>query len=318
MGKIDYLGHQMLERVHLVEVAPRDGLQNLKQPISTEIKKEFVRQLAEAGLKEIEVTSFVHPKAIPQMADASEVAAFGVEEGKKKGFLPTALVPNLRGAQSAWEAGLRTVNYVISVSKTHNKENINRSHEESLEELVKIREALPDLRINVALATVFGCPFEGEVTAEQTVELIEKVLPYQIDAVALSDTIGVAVPAQIIEVVGKVRDQFPDLPLGLHMHDTHGRGLLNVWTGLALGVNRIEVAAGGLGGCPFAPGAAGNLGTEDLISLLDRSGIESGVDLEKLLQVVGFAKEKIESNLLSHLSKSRSYQELSFHTIKEK
>ena len=316
MGRIDYLGNQMPETVHLVEVAPRDGLQNLKQPISTEHKKEFISRLAEAGIKEIEVTSFVHPKAIPQMADASEVAAFAVEEGKKRGFLPTALVPNLRGAQSAWDAGLRNVNYVISVSKTHNKENINRIHEESIEELAKIREAFPELRINVALATVFGCPFEGEVTAEQTIELIEKVLSYQVDVVALSDTIGVAVPAQIIEVVEKVRAKFPQLSLSLHMHDTHGRGLLNVWTGLALGVNRVEVAAGGLGGCPFAPGAAGNLGTEDLISLLDRSGIKSGVDLEKLLEAVKFAKEEIEPNLLSHLSKSRSYQELSFHTIK--
>lgn len=317
MSSIRYLGQEMPEHVHLVEVAPRDGLQNLKEYISTEVKKEFIEKLIESGLKEIEVTSFVHPKAIPQMADASEVAAFAVEKAKAHNFLPTALVPNLRGAQSAWEAGLREVNYVISVSKTHNKENINRTHEESLQELEKIRESFPELKINVALATVFGCPFEGEVDAEQTIALLEKVLPYQIGVATLSDTIGVAVPGQIIEVIEKVRSHFSNLPLGLHVHDTHGRGLLNVWTGLALGVNRIEVATGGLGGCPFAPGAAGNLGTEDLVSLLDRSGISSGIQLETLLKAVEFAREKIESNLLSHLSKSRSYSELSFYTVRK-
>ena len=316
MDSITYLGHLMPSKVHLVEVAPRDGLQNLKQRIPTEVKKEFINQLADAGLKEIEVTSFVHPKAIPQMEDASEVARYAVEVGREKGFLPTALVPNLRGAQSAWEAGLREVNYVISVSQTHNKENINRSHEESVEELAKIREAYPTLRINVALATVFGCPFEAEVTPAQTLELITKLMPDKIGVVTLSDTIGVAVPGQISDVIAQVREIHPELPLGLHVHDTHGRGLLNVWTGLLLGVNRIEVATGGLGGCPFAPGAAGNLGTEDIISLLDRSGIESEVSLSKLLKVVEFAKDKIEPNLLSHLSQSRSYEELSFFTIK--
>lgn len=317
MSGIRYLGQEMPEHVHLVEVVPRDGLQNLKQHIPTEVKKEFIQKLIKSGLKEIEVTSFVHPKAIPQMADASEIAAFAVAESQKHNFLPTALVPNLRGAQSAWEAGLREVNYVISVSKTHNKENINRTHEESLQELEKIRESFPELKINVALATVFGCPFEGEVTAEQTIALLEKVLPYQIGVATLSDTIGVAVPSQIIDVVGKVRARFFNLPLELHVHDTHGRGLLNVWTGLALGINRVEVATGGLGGCPFAPGAAGNLGTEDLVSLLDRSRIASGVQLETLLETVEFAKEKIEVNLLSHLSKSRSYSELSFYTVKK-
>lgn len=307
-----YLDQKIPSHIHLVEVSPRDGLQNLKEYVPTEVKKELILKLAKSGIQEIEVTSFVHPKAIPQMADASEVATFSVLAGEEMGFLPTALIPNLRGAQTAWDAGIRTVNYVISVSKTHNKENINRTHEESLEELRLIREAFPELTINVALATVFGCPFEGKVTTQQTLDLIEKVLPYQVGVITLSDTIGVAVPPQIIEVVQAVQNRFDSVPLGIHVHDTHGRGLLNVWSALGMGISRIECAAGGLGGCPFAPGAAGNLGTEDLISLLDRTGIESQIDLGKLLEAVGFIREKIESHLLSHLSKSRSYSELSF------
>ena len=314
-----YLGKELPKTVEIVEVAPRDGLQNLTQMIPAETKKELLRRLAEAGVKEMEVTSFVHPKAIPQMADASEIASYAVKEAKTFGIHPFALVPNLRGAQSAWEAGLREVNYVISVSVSHNKANINRTHEQSIEELANIRAALPGMKINVALATVFGCPFEGEVTADQTIALIEQVQKYQIGIVTLSDTIGVATPLQVQEVITKVQSKFPDLKLGVHFHDTHGRALLNVWTALSFGVTRIETAGGGLGGCPFAPGAAGNLATEDLLSLLMRSGIETGIetgiDFTKYLTVVAWIRENIEPNLLSHLSKSRSYEELSFHSL---
>lgn len=316
MSEGTYLGKKMPKEVRVVEVAPRDGLQNLERYVPTETKKELILKLAKAGMKEMEVTSFVHPKAIPQMSDASEIASFSVQCGKELGFLPTALVPNLRGAQNAWESGIRTVNYVISVSRTHNKENINRTHEESLKELQSIRETFPELHLNVALATAFGCPFEGEVTLDQTLNLIEKVLPYRIGIVTLSDTIGVAIPQQVQEVIQGVKDRFEEVSLGLHVHDTHGRGLMNVWSAMALDITRIECAAGGLGGCPFAPGAAGNLGTEDLVSLLERSGIQTEIRLDLLLDAIMLIREKIEGNLLSHLSKSRSYAELSFFTLK--
>jgi len=224
-----------------------------------------------------------------------------------------ALVPNLKGAQSAYTAGIKNVNYVISVSEAHNKANINRTIQASLAELDNIIQALPELHINLSLATTFGCPFNGEVPTKDILQLIQCGVDRGITAVTLCDTIGVANPMQTLGVISEVEQTFPSLSLGVHMHDTHGMGLANTLMAMSLGITRIETAIGGLGGCPFAPGAAGNLATEDLNNMLLRMGIQTGIDSIRYAEEVSFVQQKIQSTLLSHLSKARSYQEFSFY-----
>jgi len=301
------------EKVEIIEVGSRDGLQNLPDYVPTEIKKELIKRIVSAGVKKMEVTSFVHPKAIPQMADAVEVAEYAVQNAFEWGLTPMALVPNLKGAQSAYAAGIKNVNYVISVSEAHNKANINRTIQASLAELDNIIQALPDLQINLSMATTFGCPFNGEVPTKDILQLIQCGIDRGITAVTLCDTIGVANPLQTLGVISEVEQTFPTLSIGVHMHDTHGMGLANTLMAMSLGITRIETAIGGLGGCPFAPGAAGNLATEDLNNMLLRMGIQTGIDPVRYAEEVSFVQEKIQSTLLSHLSKARSYQEFSFY-----
>ncbi len=301
--------------VEITEVGPRDGLQNLCNYIPAETKIELIKRLAGAGAKRIEVTSFVHPKAIPQMADAVTVAEFAVQNAEQLGIKPMALVPNLKGAQTAYAAGLKEVNYVISVSEAHNKANINRTVQASLEELENIIAALPDLKINLSMATAFGCPFVGEVPTEDILRLAQNVIDRGVTGITLADTIGVANPLQTLGVVGAVQQAYPEVSIGLHMHDTHGAGLANTLMAMSLGVTRIESAVGGLGGCPFAPGAAGNMATEDLNNVLLRMGVKTGIDPVAYQECVSFVQEHIQPSLLSHLSKARSYQEFSFYSL---
>lgn len=304
-------------KVEIVEVGSRDGLQNLPDFISTNIKMELIQRLAAAGVKKMEVTSFVHPKAIPQMADDAKVAEYAVQNAEQWGITPFALVPNLRGAQSAYAAGIRNVNYVISVSEAHNKANINRTVQASLEELDNILGALPDLKVNLSMATAFGCPFNGGVPTDDILGLIQNVVDRGIKEVTLCDTIGVANPVQTTGVITSVQKAFPELSIGIHMHDTHGMGLSNALMAISLGVTRIETAVGGLGGCPFAPGAAGNMATEDLNNMLVRMGIGTGINPVKYEEVVSFVQESIQASLLSHLSRTRSYQEFCFYPYKK-
>jgi len=303
--------------VEIVEVGPRDGLQNLPNYVPAETKIELVKRLASAGAKIIEVTSFVHPKAIPQMADAVKVAEFAVQNADQLGFTPLALVPNLKGAQTAYATGLREVNYVISVSEAHNKANINRTVEASLEELGNIITALPDLKINLSMATSFGCPFTGEVPTEDILRLVQSVIDMGVTKITLADTIGVANPAQTFGVVHAVQQAYPDISIGIHMHDTHGTGIANTLMAMSLGITHVESAVGGLGGCPFAPGAAGNMATEDLNNMLLRMGVRTGIDPVRYQESVSFVQENIQASLLSHLSRARSYQEFSFYTDPE-
>lgn len=301
------------KEIEIVEVGSRDGLQNLPDFVSTEIKKELIQRLAAAGVKKMEVTSFVHPKAIPQMADATKVAEYAVENAEQWGITPFALVPNLRGAQSAYAAGIKHVNYVISVSEAHNKANINRTVQASLQELDNILEALPDLKVNLSMATAFGCPFNGGVPTEDVLSLIQNVINRGIHDVTLCDTIGVANPVQTVGVIAAIQKAFPDLSIGIHMHDTHGMGLSNALMAISSGITRIETAVGGLGGCPFAPGAAGNMATEDLNNMLVRMGIHTGIDPVQYEKAIDLVKQKVQSSLLSHLSRARSYQEFCFY-----
>lgn len=298
------------KRVRVTDITARDGFQNIKEWIPTEVKIEIINALAAAGITKMEATSFVSPKAIPQMADAGEIIAHCHKNLPQVELV--ALAPNLRGAENAVKAGVPEISYVISASAAHNKANINRTHEESLNDLASITSAFPDLRVNLSMSTVFGCPFDGETPVKQVLWLLEEALARGARTVSLCDTIGVANPAQVQAVVAAVRKAFPETPMALHLHDTHGMGLANTLAALQMGVDCFEVAAGGLGGCPFAPGAAGNTSTEDMVNMLHRMGIATGIDLEKLLKAVAIVKEKVNPGIPGRLASARSYSEFCF------
>lgn len=285
------------KKVQLVEIGPRDGFQSVKEFIPTEMKKKVIDMLVAAGCEKIQVTSFVNPKAIPQMADAAELAAY-VKKYPQTAFY--ALTPNARGVQNAWEAGFREVSYVISVSAGHNMANVRRTPDESFADLCAIRERYPDMKIVLDAATVFGCPFDGAVTTEQVVAYLEKARQAGITEVDLCDTIGIANPLQVERLLGVVLDKFPEISFGIHIHDTRNMGIVNTLTAIRAGITRVSTTCGGMGGCPFAPGASGNTSSEDLVFMLDQMGIDTGVDFEKLLEASRFLKENVPANYSGH------------------
>ncbi|MDL2209180.1 hydroxymethylglutaryl-CoA lyase [Desulfovibrio sp. OttesenSCG-928-O18] len=294
----------------IIDVTARDGFQIVTDWIPTEAKKRILDQLAAAGVKRIEATSFVSPKAVPQLADAAAITVYMLEQHPQ---VETAvLAPNLRGAENAAAAGVRHINYVISASVVHNRENIRRTHAESLADLAAIVKALPSLTVNVALATVFGCPFTGCVPTAVTLGLIEEIVRQGVASVTLADTIGVANPAQVRFVLRAVRAAYPALGLRLHLHDTHGMGLANMAVALEEGITVFETAAGGMGGCPFAPGAAGNTATEDAVNMFHRMGVATGIDLEAYLAAVALIRESVPASLPGRLSVARSFGEFRF------
>lgn len=292
--------------IEVVEVGPRDGFQNVKTFIPTQDKVEIIKSLIEAGIKNVELSSFVSPKAIPQLADAALVCGEILAQYGNQ-IRVSALVPNLKGAQAAWDAGIREVNCVMSVTPEHNKANINRTHAESLLELARMREGLPDMKVRVDLATTFACPFAGWVSFDAAVDLAAKVAALGITEMVLCDTIGVATPDRVYSVAARMQQTFPSVHFSLHLHDTRGMGLANTLAGMMAGITSFETSVGGLGGCPFAPGAAGNTATEDMVNMLNDMGIETGVNLERLLDAVGKVREKVDAPLSSHMAKSRLF-----------
>lgn len=298
------------KQVRVTDITARDGFQNIKEWIPTEVKIEIIDALAAAGITKMEATSFVSPKAIPQMADAAAIAGH-IRENLPQVEL-VALAPNLRGAESAVKAGVPEISYVISASAAHNRANINRTHEESLRDLASITSAFPELKVNLSMSTVFGCPFDGETPVKQVLWLLGEALERGARSVSLCDTIGVANPAQVQHVLTAVQEKYPSVPLALHLHDTHGMGLANTLAALQVGVTCFEVAAGGLGGCPFAPGAAGNTSTEDMVNMLHRMGITTDINLELLLKAVAIVKEKVTPAIPGRLASARTYAEFCF------
>lgn len=291
--------------VQLVEVGPRDGFQSIKTFIPTEKKIDLVKTLLAAGIRRMEVTSFVSPKAIPQMADAREVVA-AVKAERVEGLQLTALVPNAFGARAALEMELDAVNFVLSVSETHNRENVRRTVDESFAELAKIAEeyaaAEKAPRILLSLATTFGCPFEGPQPVSRVADMVHRAADLGVTRIIFADTIGVADPLQMETFWEDILPVLPeDLELSLHLHDTRGLGLANVYAALRFPVHSLEASFGGFGGCPFAPGAAGNIATEDLVNMLERMGISTGVDVETLsraaLELARFAPEAFNSHM---------------------
>lgn len=285
-------------KAKVVEIGPRDGFQNVKEFIPTEIKLQIIDGLIQSGFQKIQITSFVSEKAIPQMRDASVVAETVL--GKYKGVDFFALVPNFYGARSAVAAGLKEVTPVISLSESHNKANVKRTIAESLEEMKKIRQTFPDIRMTQDIACVFGCPFEGEMKTEALLELVGKLRDIGVDGFTLCDTVGLAYPTLIEKTFKAVKQEFPGIEFNAHIHDTRNMGILNSYVALQSGADSVQTAIGGLGGCPFAPGATGNTSSEDLVYMLNRCGYDTGIDFERLLETAKFAKDHIDGNFSGH------------------
>ena len=280
-------------RVRIVEVGPRDGLQNEAKSVPTPDKVRFIEMLADAGLPHIEATSFVSPRAVPQLADAAEVMA-GVE--RRGGVTYSALVPNLKGMRRALEAGVREVAVFTGATDSFTRANINMTIEESLAAFGPVAELARagGVRVRGYLSVAFGCPYEGEVPPERVLEVARRLLDLGVYEVSLGDTIGVATPNQVPEVAGPIVVEAGADRVALHLHDTRGTALANALAGLLIGVTTFDSSAGGLGGCPYAPGAAGNLATEDLLYMLHGMGIETGADIEKVAAASRFIHRSLD------------------------
>jgi hydroxymethylglutaryl-CoA lyase len=288
---------QLPEKVSIREVGPRDGLQN-EDPVATVDKVRLLDALSGTGLRRIEAVSFVHPKAIPQMADADQVWAAAA---KNPDVRYSALVPNLRGARRALDNGFTEIEVVVSASDTHNRRNINRSTDESLDDLAELIAALHDggATAEVIVATSFGCPYEGDVDPARVARIVDRVVADGADRIAFGDTTGMATPRRVIDVVDRVRGAHPDVPLLLHFHNTRGAALANILTALQLGVTEFDASVGGLGGCPYAPGASGNVATEEVVHMLHDMGVDTGVDLPALIAVARDAERIVGRELPS-------------------
>jgi hydroxymethylglutaryl-CoA lyase len=277
----------MNNRAEVREVGLRDGLQLVKTILSTEQKLEWCRRAVQAGIAEIEVTSFVPPKVVPQFVDADAVARGAV---KIEGFTAAGLVPNLRGAERAFETGIAKINYVLSASEAHNQANVRRSTQESLDDFVRIvgkRDEVGkrNVGIGAGIATAFGCTISGAVSEKRVVQIAEQLAASGPDEIIVADTVGYANPAQVERLARAVVRAVSPVPVACHFHDTRGLGLANVAAALNAGVRRFDASLGGLGGCPFAPGATGNINTEDCVFLLESLGYETGIDIEALVNL---------------------------------
>jgi hydroxymethylglutaryl-CoA lyase len=296
--------------VTIYEVGPRDGLQNEARNVPTADKIRFIDALVAAGIRSIEITSFVSPKWIPQLADAAEVAR-GVQ--RPAGVRMSALVPNRRGLDTALASGMKEVAVFLSASETHNKKNVNKTIADTLNAFTDV--VPPALAVGVPVrayvSTVFGCPYEGEVAPDRVVELVGRLIDMGVYQVSLGDTIGVANPQQVEDVLGRVLGSLGTRPvstLAAHFHDTQGTALANCLVALQMGITTIDAAAGGLGGCPYAPGASGNLATEDVVAMLHGMGVATGIDLDKLTEAsrtaATFVGHELPSKYLkAHLGK---------------
>lgn len=274
--------------VLVCEVGPRDGLQMIQQILPTRTKLEWIAAEAAAGVPEIEVCSFVPPQLLPQFEDAADVAAGALAN---RGLKVSALVPNFKGAERAFQAGVHQVDFVLSASESHNQRNVRRSTAQSLEDfgrIIELRNSRPEWRhiiVSGGVSTAFGCTIEGEVPEEQVLHLAAQYVERGADSLSIADTVGYANPAQVKKMFMRLKQQLGHIELAAHFHDTRGLGLANVYAALEAGVRSFDATLGGLGGCPWAPGATGNIVTEDLVFLLESSGLRTGIDLEKLLGV---------------------------------
>jgi hydroxymethylglutaryl-CoA lyase len=292
-----------MPEVRIVEVGLRDGLQNESAILPTEVKREIAGGLIAAGVRDIEATSFVHPRWIPQLADAEELAG---ALPRAEGVRYRALVPNRKGLERALATPIDEYAVFMSASETHNRKNINKSIDETfpvLEETVRLA-CERGKRVRGYVSTVFGCPYEGEVSVAQVAKVCDRLFEMGVYEVSLGDTIGVAHPRQVKEVLRELLKLFPADRLAGHFHDTRGTALVNAYVALELGITTLDSSFGGLGGCPYAPGAAGNVATEDLVYMLEGMGVSTGIDLEALCRVSASVQERIGRKLPSKVLQS--------------
>jgi isopropylmalate/homocitrate/citramalate synthase len=271
-----------VDSVKIVEVGPRDGLQNEKATVPTEAKVDYITTLADAGLRVIEAGAFVSPKWVPQMADTDEVYR---HIPKDPGVDYPVLVPNMKGLQRALDAGVKSIAIFTAASNTFNQHNINMSIDESFANYAPVtaRALAERIRVRGYISTAFGCPYEGDVPPEKVLEVSARLLDLGCYEVSVGDTIGVGTPMQVQGVIGMLLQVIPAQKLAMHFHDTRGTALANTLAALEMGIATFDASSGGLGGCPYAPGASGNLATEDLVYMLDRMAIDTGVNLERLV-----------------------------------
>lgn len=286
------------KKVLITEIGPRDGFQSIKEYIPAQTKKDIIDATVAAGVSAIQCTSFVNPKAIPQMIDAAEIAEYVLE--KYPQLKVSALVPNLRGAESAVKAGLKHISPVISLSVSHNQANVRRSHEQSLDEFRQMRDSFPGVDMDIDVATAFGCPFEGRKSAPELVDFIGRLWELGFRSYNICDTIGVAYPRQVEETFAALFAAFPEARLSAHIHDTRNMGIINTYTAIKCGVKNVQTTLGGLGGCPFAPGATGNTATEDLNYMLLMEGYTTGIDQARLMDAARLLHEKVQGNYSGH------------------
>ena len=286
-------------RISVREVGPRDGLQN-EAPVPTEAKIELIDRLSATGVRRIEAVSFVRPEAIPQMADADEVWR-RIERAERVRY--SALVPNLRGAARALAAGLAEIEVVVSASDTHNRKNVNRSTAESLDDIAAIIDAAhrQGATCQVIISTAWGCPYEGDVPESRVLGVAGRAIADGADSISFGDTTGMATPTRVWSLVAGFRSAYPDAALNLHFHNTRGTGLANVLAALELGVADFDASVGGLGGCPYAPGATGNIATEELVHMVADMGIGTGIDLAAMIDAAADAERIIGRTLPSQV-----------------
>lgn len=271
------------KKATIIEVGPRDGLQNEKNQVPTEVKIQFIRALQDAGVTEMELTSFVSPKWVPQMGDAADIMA-----GAKRIGRQFVLAPNERGIANARTAGAENIAVFVGVTDAFNKKNINRTTEDSMKQLApQIQKMKEDgLFVRACISTAFHCPFEGAVDPERTVNLCTHFAELGADELSVADTIGMATPKESYRLFSRLKEELPDTLLTAHFHDTRKMALANIFAALQTGVDRFDTSAGGLGGCPFAPGATGNVATEDVVNMLERMGIETGISVDAICRAV--------------------------------
>ncbi|MBS7780003.1 hydroxymethylglutaryl-CoA lyase [Acidovorax sp. CCYZU-2555] len=287
----------MKESIHITDVAPRDGLQNQAIHLCTADKLRLIELLVDAGLRSVEAASFVSPRAVPQMADAAELVP--QVQARFPTLRTSVLVPNLKGLERAHAAGAKEIAVVLSASETMNRKNINMGLDQATEvseQTLAAARAL-GLRTRAYVAVAFDCPFEGATPLDELLRLSARMHAAAADEIVIADTIGSASPGQVKERFAALRDVLPMERIAVHLHDTRGMGVANAWAALEAGVRRFDASVGGIGGCPFAPGAAGNVATEDLVLMAERSGFATGIALPGLLAAVDFAQEQLRRPL---------------------
>lgn len=295
------------KRVKINEVVLRDGLQLEDIVLTIDEKKILFDQLVEAKVQTVEFGSFVHPKLVPQMANSGELFELISKEADSMDLI--ALIPNLKGAKNAQGKGVKKLNFVFSASNTHNQQNVRKSTDESLEELKDILHYCNahTMKLSVSIATTFGCPFEGEVKKDRIHWILDQLSPLEIETITLADTTGMANPQQVFDLVSELVSKFPEQQFNLHFHNTRGMGLANIIGAMCAGITSFDASLGGLGGCPFAPGATGNICTEDVVHMLHSMGIETGLSLEGLMNASQMLQKFVGHATPSYVLKAGPY-----------